>query len=140
MRTDARMDRKQVKLPCASTLGFDKWKAQFGDMVMFREGHNLELGRIISRINYAPVIGDDSPAIRGWLCVAVFSQDMSFIMERWINPETIERCYTPRPQQIALMSFMFGEEFKKHDTYTLREWANTLSSGGILPKLSNKSV
>ena len=44
MRTDTRINRKQVTCPNASHLGFDKVNAQFGDIVLFNENDKSCVG------------------------------------------------------------------------------------------------
>lgn len=130
MRTDARIDRKQVLLPhlVGHTLGFDKWKAQFGDVVMFHYGNinnNHEIGRVAGRIAYAPSIEPGEQPIENWLLIIAFSHDMTHVMERWINPSQVVRCYTPTVKQRDLYECMMSKDFTNESPDTLREWATT---------------
>lgn len=132
MRTDARMDRKQVQCPNVSQLGFDKWKAQFGDIVMFTEGEKTRVGRVVARIEHAPALGE-TEALHNYLCVAALSDDLTFVMERWVKPEDVLRIYDPNEPSLHIQDtirFFFSPEFKNESVDTLRRW---LSSGFATP-------
>lgn len=124
MRNDVVIDRKQVNVPKASTLGFGKFRAQFGDMIMYHDQEATRVGRIIGRVQSAPSIGQDGP-LRDHLVVAVFSDDLTFIYERWVDPASVARCWTPQPKHRELWQFMLGDEFKKRSPDELREWAES---------------
>lgn len=60
---DATIDRKAVRLPNACTLGYGKYRAQYGDLVTFKEHYTdstygTRIGRVAGRIVYAPAIVD----------------------------------------------------------------------------------
>ncbi len=94
MRTDAIIDRRQVRLPNASTLGFGKWKAQVGDLLTFRETETqLSHGRMIGRVHWAQG-HDGKPPIRDYILVIVLNDTLDHTYERWVNPKDVERCYT----------------------------------------------
>lgn len=126
MRTDVRIDRKQVKLPNSTNLGFGKWKAQFGDVVRFDEsGHDM-YGRIIGRIAHAHR-PDGDPDVRGWLVVIALGSNLSFPMERWVNPADVRECFNPQAfggrDMAKFLAFFFGPEFRKQKTEVLRAWS-----------------
>jgi hypothetical protein len=93
MRTDAVIDKVQVECPDSSTLGFDKTKAQVGDLVFYHFGDDGPIfhGRMIGRIHHAPAIGNDKGPIKNWLLVAQLSPFLDQVYERWINPLWVVR-------------------------------------------------
>jgi hypothetical protein len=128
MRTDATIDRRLVQLPHADTLGYGKWKAQTGDFVVFRTGGKPDggfpqIGRVAGRVHRAPALEANEEAVHDWLLVITFSQDMTFVMERWVRPEWVIRCYSPTDKQAALWAFMLSPEFAKRTPDELREWS-----------------
>jgi len=93
VRTDATIDRRQVRLPNASTLGYGKWKAQVGDLVVFKETeHHYSHGRMIGRVHYAS--GHDGQPIRDYILVIVLNETLDHTYERWVNPKDVVSCYT----------------------------------------------
>lgn len=125
MRTDARIDRKQVKLPNACTLGYGKWKAQLGDWVTWNTDGNSGFGRVAGRVAYAPAICEDKEPIKNWLLVITFFCEMTTVGERWVNPEWVTRCYAPNDYQLSLWSFMQSDEFVYFTPDQLRAWSET---------------
>jgi hypothetical protein len=133
MRTDAQIDRQLVKLPNADTLGCGKWKAQLGDLVLFRAGRykgvppgdagQPQLGRVAGRVHYAPMLAGDKDPVRDWLLVITLSHDSSFVMERWVHPEWVERCYAPTDKLARLWAFMLSDDFTSASADELREWS-----------------
>lgn len=112
MRTDAIIDKRQVRCPNASHLGYDKWKAQVGDLITFREGdHGITTGRMIGRIHYAPPCGE-SPAINNWLLVIGINSMLDHTFERWANPADVTRVQSLREQQ-AVMGYFLSDEILK---------------------------
>jgi len=74
MRTDATIDGRQVHVPNASHLGYDKWVAQVGDWVVwsYEPGTGDCIGRMIGRVHYAPPCGE-TPAIKDYIEVLQLS-------------------------------------------------------------------
>lgn len=138
MRTDVTTSKKQSEyLANASTLGYGKYKAQFGDIVIYRENENtVRVARVAGRIEHCPKL-DDDPNMKGWLIVVALGMNLTHTMERWINPDDVIECFNPSPDKfggrdiIALLSFFFGEDFKKHSTDELRQWANAGTNAPI---------
>lgn len=128
MRTDARIDRRAVKLPYRSTLGFDKLIARVGDMVLYREHYmdgthsDSRIARVAGRVKHAPALEGDSKPVRNFLLVITMSEDLTYAMERWIDPVDVQRCWRPQSKHAALMAFMLGEEFHKFPVDELRAW------------------
>jgi len=125
MRTDTIIDRKLVKCPNASTLGYGKWKAQFGDIVLWKDSEGIHIGRVAGRIQYAPALGSETPAIRNHLLIVALSRNHTFPMERWVDPQEVIEVYDPanfESQPLRLLTFLFGPEFKKESVEDLRKW------------------
>lgn len=96
IRTDCTIDTRQVYLPNASTLGFGKYQARFGDFVWYREhytdgSYSTVLGRVLGRVAYAPPCGE-TPAIEGYLLVAQLGHNATHVYERWIDPADVTEC------------------------------------------------
>jgi len=111
MRTDAIIDRRQVRCPKASTLGYGKWKAQVGDLVLFTEGQQTRTGRMIGRIHYAPACGE-SPIIRDYLLVVCLNDSLDHTFERWVNPADVQRVEALREQQPVMAYFLSADLVK----------------------------
>lgn len=90
MRTDVTIDKKQVHCPNTSRLGFDKSKAQVGDLILFSEGERIITARMIGRIAYAPQCAE-TPPIRGWILAICLNDSLDHTFERWVNPADVLR-------------------------------------------------
>ena len=132
MRTDATFDRKQTYCPNTyPTLGYGKYKAQFGDCLLYKENltngdYNMRLARVAGRVDYAPAIGEDSTPTRDYVLVITMSDDLTFVMERWIAPEDIIRVWDPNHKDRnieQLIQFFFSPAFKQESIETLRQWS-----------------
>lgn len=84
--------------------------ARVGEWLVWTEtdgGRNA--GRMLGRVDAGPVTSETpeyrSPAVEGWISVLALSQDMSFAMIRWINPEHVISVSAP---PAALLAFMTG--------------------------------
>ena len=92
MRTDAVIDRVQVICRGASTLGYGKWKAQVGDLILFRqfkEDTTLTLGRMIGRVHYAPALEGDSKAVHDHILCLCINSMLDYTFERWVDPANV---------------------------------------------------
>lgn len=112
MRTDARIDKKQVKCCNASTLGFDKYFAQVGDIITYRESGQLRIGRMIGRIAYAPACGETKSIQNYILAVVIDNYSLNHTCERWINPADVERVQSIRDQMHVLDWFLSDDMVK----------------------------
>lgn len=125
MRTDITTDRKQVRLPNVHLSGGNKWKAQFGDIVFYRETPEMYfVGRVAGRIAHGfDLVSGKS--LKDWLIVIALGSHLNFPMERWVNPADIVNCFAPESLELAdRLAYFFGPEFKKHSTHALRQWAS----------------
>jgi hypothetical protein len=120
MRTDATIDRKQVICRNSSHLGYSKVTARTGDVV--RWGENV--GRVIGRIAYAPPCGE-TPAITNWLIVACLSPDLTYVSERWINPEEVTQVFAVRSEMTKLLVFFLSNGFGHESVDNLRRWTES---------------
>ncbi len=125
MRNDITIDRKQVRLPNIHLFGGNKWKAQFGDIVFFREGDRVLVGRVAGRVASGRDLTSNE-SLRDYLVVIALGSTMDFRMERWIAPKDVVDCYAPERLALAeKLAFFFSDQFKKHSTQELRQWANS---------------
>lgn len=128
MRADAQIDRKQVLCPNVSHLGYDKYKAQFGDIVLFIQNDRAQVGRVIGRVHYAPALEGDTRPIRDYLVVAALSDDLTHVGERWVSPDEVTRIYDPtEPDRkiLEMITFFFGASFKDESVERLRRWTGS---------------
>lgn len=143
MRTDVQIDRKQVHCPNASGIGYGKYKAQFGDIVIASADGHVTIGRVAGRIAYATAIGEDRGPIRDWLVVVALSSNLTFPMERWINPADVIEVYDPQnidgANPATFLAFFFGAQFKAHSVESLREWANN-GFGAAIAQAEGKAI
>ena len=112
MRKDAQIDKRQVKLPNASWMGFSKSTAQYGDFVVWNDTGELKLARVIGRVAYAPECGS-KPVIRDYLMLAVLNSTCTSKFIRWVSPEEIQECY--RPADYALLIRQTMEQFTSEE-------------------------
>jgi hypothetical protein len=127
MRRDATIDRQQVLVPNASTLGCGKYKAQFGDVVLYKElnGHT-RIARVAGRIKFAPALEPQEKSIRNWLLVIALDERLSWSFERWVNPADVIECFDPENEHCRmqeLLAFIFSPKFKQESIETLRRYA-----------------
>lgn len=113
MRTDIAIDKKQVRLPLSCLTGFSKCRARFGDVVLFTEDGNLQIGRIIGRI----AEGD----LKNHLVCSVLSYNMQFSYERWVNPEDVQGCWEAKHYQTDFLLRFFGADYLKGSTTEIRQ-------------------
>ena len=111
MRTDAIIDRKQVRCPNASTLGYGKWKAQVGDLVEFKEGNKVVVGRMVGRISYAPNLNGGKP-LKNYIVAICIDQMLRYTFERWINPIDVTRVERLR-NQTDTVAYFLGTDIAK---------------------------
>lgn len=126
MRTDAKIDRKQVICRNSSHLGYSKVTARTGDIVVYTE--NLEtshVARVIGRIAYAPPLSGDVHPIRNYLIVASLSKDLTYVGERWVNPEDVSQVFAVRPETAKLLAFFLSPEFGHESIDNLRRWTES---------------
>jgi hypothetical protein len=126
MRTDATIDRKQVICRNSSHLGYSKVTARTGDIVVYSEGKEwgTHVARVIGRVAYAPSLGTE-PAIRNYLVVASMSNDLTFVGERWVNPEDVSQVFSVRPETARLLAFFLSPEFGHESVDNLRRWTES---------------
>jgi hypothetical protein len=110
MRTDITIDRKQVKCPNASMLGFGKWKAQVGNLVTYRvtytDGSSREeTGRMVGRIAYGSNLTTGG-SLRNHLVLLSISSDLTHTMERWIDPKDVVRIHDIDEEYLQIRSVM----------------------------------
>lgn len=98
MRTDILIDKKQVKCPNVSLLGYGKWKAQVGDLVWFKEGDTERIGRMVGRV----ASGDH----KNHIIVGTLSSSLCSVYERWVSPNQVTRIEEIRNQGEALAWFL----------------------------------
>lgn len=106
MRTDATIDRRQVRCPNASYLGYDKWIAQVGDLIRFNEGAETRVGRMIGRVAYAPRLDGDSAPVKDYILAAVLSPTLDYVAERWVNPADVVQVQPIRGQAETMQWFL----------------------------------
>lgn len=92
MRQRKLAPRRATSLPNASTIGYGQWKALPGDYVIVTGNGPDAFGRVLGQIIECDSDGQDC---RGYLAVAVISQDLSFGYERWIAPAEVKSCVRP---------------------------------------------
>jgi hypothetical protein len=90
MRTDVIIDKKQVVCRNTSTLGFSKWKAQVGNLLLFKEGGRIVTGRMIGRIQHGYF---DGKSLKNHLVVICISPRLDWTFERWVDPNDVTEIY-----------------------------------------------
>jgi len=130
MRQDAIIDRKQVICSNATTIGYGKWRAQTGDLLLYRESENsLRLARVIGRVKYAPALdGDKGPACNRIMVLAL-GNIPSHAFERWIDPKDVLEVIslaTEHGDRIRqLLQWFLSPELTKYSPEELSDWAKS---------------
>ena len=121
MRTDITIDRKQVQIPLKNQIGFMRYKVQFGDIVFFEEAGFRMVGRMIGRI--ASNCMDNGSNLKDHIVVACLGSDLSFTMERWVDPKYVVACYKPKPPYDLdrKLAIFFSDEWLEQTTDQIRQ-------------------
>jgi len=120
VRTDAIIDKRQVRCPNASHLGFDRWQAQVGDLILFTDGERTSVGRMIGRVHYAPPCVE-SLAVHDWLLVVGLAADLGHTFERWVNPLDVERVQSIREEHSRILTWFLSDQMIKADVQEVRK-------------------
>lgn len=108
MRMDATIDGRFVRVPNATHLAYDKWKAQVGDWVRWDDDRGFSgIGRMIARVHYAPALGD-SPVINNWIEVLRLNADLTHAYPRWINPAWVRQVHAAVPDITRFLAWFAG--------------------------------
>jgi hypothetical protein len=132
MRTDIKVVNRPVKLPYDNILKMGRYKMEAckGDIIGYKGFPNgiVSIGRVVGKILDKSEY-EDRHNCNGYICCVVISEDMSFTMERWIDPVDVLFCYDPnRPlfgsmKLVNLYANFFGAEFRNVSADKLREWS-----------------
>jgi len=91
-----------------STLGFDKIKAQRGDIVCWADGdQGTHIGRMVGVV-HAKAFGDEAPAIAGHLLVLALNQCLTYAHLAWIDPTDVRQVVSC--QHKNFLAKFFGNE------------------------------
>lgn len=83
------------------------------------------VGRVIGRVAYAPPLSGDTQPIRNYLVVASLSTDLTYVGERWVNPEDVSQVFAVRPETAQLLAFFLSPEFGHESVDSLRRWTES---------------
>lgn len=128
MRTDCILDKRQVVCRNSSHIGFSHVTARVGDMVLFREGEHTRTGRMLARIQWAPGICGDKP-IKNWLCVAVISDRLDHVCERWVNPVDVLEVYRMEDVNLDVIRWFMGSDIRKQAKRDIDELRRCITDG-----------
>lgn len=126
MRTDATIDKRYVRCPNTSHLGYDKWCAQVGDIINWTESGETRIGRMIGRVHYAPPCGE-IPAIRDYILVVGMAQDLTHTFERWVNPVDVTRVQAIR-NHAEILEWFLSDDMVRAEVGEVRralEWGGS---------------
>lgn len=123
MRTDIVIDRKPVICPNSLTLGYSTKKARVGDVIVVNIECGFRVGRVISRIVSGE--GDHKVSLENYLVVIALGSNLSFPMERWVDPREVLECYNPKDLDLAnFLHEFFSLDFNKLSVDDLRKWGS----------------
>jgi hypothetical protein len=57
--------------------------------------------------------------------VACLSNDLTFVGERWVNPEDVTQVFEVRLETRNMLEFFFAPEFGRESVDTLRRWTGS---------------
>lgn len=98
MRTDCTRDNRKVRLPNASTTGYNLWNAKRGNWVEVGEGYGLHFGRVLSRVTCQGVV---------YVEVLGFIGASATLAVRWLAPGDILACRAEPPRE--RFAVLFGD-------------------------------
>jgi hypothetical protein len=109
-------------LPNAFTMGYRKYKASPGDLVIWRyktaDGERdaeRHFGRMLAMVN-APREGEECPAVKGHIAVLELDISLSHCFVRWVDPDDV--CdVTASPEH--LVAWFFGDAPRTWDLETI---------------------
>lgn len=90
--------RAIVKLPNTSALGYGKYHAEPGDLIVFdlnRETPNspdVRYGRVLGRVDAAGWDGADKTPIKGYIAVMMLGERLNHAYEMWVDPANVTFC------------------------------------------------
>lgn len=116
MRTDAKIDGRQVICPNASMIGYSSVKLRVGMVFTYQDEHGNHTGRMIGRVAYAPALAGDAAPVRNHILALVLADDCTFCYERWIDPKDVTRT---APVPSAMAAFFFSPTLP-YDVHMLR--------------------
>lgn len=111
MRTDAKISNRKVYLPRASTIGYGKYEAKRGDLIVYEEHdndggvHNRRMARVLGTVDAPGVCGN--PPTKNHLFVLALADDGHTAYERWIDPKRVVSCQAS-PSKFA--AWFFSDE------------------------------
>ena len=76
-------------------------------------------------MDYAPALDGDTEPVRNWLVVARLSNDLTFVSERWINPEWVTQVFEVREETRKMLAFFFSSDFGKDSIDSMRRWTGS---------------
>lgn len=121
MRTDCKIStRKKIHCVNATSIGFGKYMAEVGDLIVYKEHYNddsygMRTARMIGSVT-APKVDPADAVIKDWLLVLTLSDDCHTCFERWVNPIHVVEVTNPPTQMVA----WFFQEKLPYDVNTLR--------------------
>lgn len=116
MRTDAKISTRRNVQTLNVPIGHGQHKAGSGDWVCWHDGNKQHCGRVIGIVD-APALGE-TPAVSGFLCVAMFNPEFLSIGERWVDPASVYAVRTLDPNTVRHARFgawLFGAMDPKDD-------------------------
>ena len=142
MRTDAIFDRRAVRVPNASQIGYSAQIARVGDFINFTGHRFTTTGRMIGRVHWAPSTNEHG-VIKNWILAICIGSDLGHTFERWIDPKDVTQCEPPSciaRKKLAVAWFLSDEIFTadmnevrtstEHgygSVHEYREWRNKLA-------------
>lgn len=103
MRARTLAPRRGTRLPNAHIFAYGKYVAFPGDYVMVTSNGRDAFGRVLGQITSTDSDGQDC---RGWLAVAVVSDDLTFGYERWIAPGDVSSCVPAKHVNAFMSAFL----------------------------------
>ena len=110
MRTDVKINEKQVICPNASLLGYSTCKCRVGYFLVYKEtytdgSYNTRLARMIGRIEKAP-----EKELIGHIVALALDDNGSHGYERWVDPKDVLEVYAPQHVSAFATWFFSGEK------------------------------
>lgn len=124
MSRPVKYDNRRVYLPNASTIGYGRYYAKAGNLIVFqdeyREGlnHLTHVGKVIGRISETDTLqGERHGQWVGHLLVLQCAAHLMYGYERWIDPATVTQCCEPE-HAAHFMAWLFKAEPAELFKYT----------------------
>ena len=131
MRTDIKIKDVNINFNYYKVLKDGRYKlnARKGDIIGVRDEFGcVSISRVIGKVFDDTCPKNDKDNATGLIACIALSENSTYIMEQWINPDDVIFCYDPNNEIFGASSIVqlhhnfFSPEFRKMHQLKLRQW------------------